>query len=121
MTRQKGRIEALEKRNPKETKLPLIFISFCEGGHGTPIVSRLAMAHVLGVGRIMRHEGETETAFERRAYAMHVAQRPFEEMTGEELEAAIIAADEMIAFEKMKEVQSRGDVAVIERFADREA
>jgi hypothetical protein len=102
MSRQRARIQALEKRNPKETKLPLIFISLCEGGHGTPIVSRLAMAHVLGVGRITRHEGETEAAFERRAYAMHAAQRPLEEMTEEETEVALASVDEVIAMEKAK-------------------
>ena len=125
MIRQKQRVEALEKRKPQGTELPLIFIKFCEGGHGAPIVKRIGMAHVLGVGRITPHEGETEAAFVRRAHAMHVAQRPLEEMTDEELEVALASADEVIAMEKAKEGRLSDDtlrsVAVIDRFADREA
>ena len=103
MSRQKTRIEALEKRKPQGTELPLLFIKFCEGGHGKPIVERIGMAHVLGVGKIKPEEGETEAAFVRRAYAMHAAQRPLEEMTDEELEVALASVDEVIAMEKAKE------------------
>jgi hypothetical protein len=106
MGRQKARIEALEKRNPKETELPLILIRICEGGHGAPIVSRIAMAHVLGVGRITPHEGEAEEPFVRRAYAMHVTKRPLEEMADEELEVALAAADEAIARENDRHRQA---------------
>jgi hypothetical protein len=126
MSRQKARIEALEKRMPLEvTKLPLLLIKFCQGGHGKPIVARIGMADVIGVGRIKPHEGETEASFVRRAYAMHAAQRPLEEMTDEELEVALAAADEAIAMEKVKEGRLGDDtfqsVSVIDRFADPEA
>jgi hypothetical protein len=52
MSRQKARIVALEKRKPQWTELPILFIRFCSGGHGKPVVERIGMAHVIGVGRI---------------------------------------------------------------------
>jgi len=88
----KRRIEALEKRKPEETELPIIFIRFCEGGHGAPIVARMGMAKVIGVGQIRPNVGETEDAFVRRAYAMRAAGRPLEELTGGELEKAMAEA-----------------------------
>jgi hypothetical protein len=120
MSRQKSRIEALEKRAPQGTELPLIFITFCEGGHGKPIVKRIGMAHVLGVGKIKPEEGETEAGFVRRAYAMHAAQRPLDEMTDKELEVALAAADGAIAREKEQEGRTREAIEVIDCFADRE-
>jgi hypothetical protein len=105
-------------------KLPLLLIKFCEGGPGKPIVARIGMADVIGVGRIKPDEGETEASFLRRAYAMHAAQRPLEEMTDEELEVALAAADEAIAMEKANEGRVSEDtlrsVALIEHLADRE-
>jgi hypothetical protein len=96
MTRQRARLEALEKRSPKDADLPIIFIKFCEGGHGAPIVSRMGMATVIGVGQIRPREGEAEEAFIRRAYAMRIAKQPLEELTDAELEAVLASADEAI-------------------------
>ena len=94
MTSQRARIELLEKRIPKGAELPIIFIRFCEGGRGAPIVGRIGMAHVFWVGRIRLDEGDTEETFVLRAYAMQAAQRPLEEMTDEEFSAAIVEAEE---------------------------
>ena len=120
MSRQKTRIDALEKRIPQETELPLIFIRFCEGGHGKPIAGRIGLAIVPGIGRFTPDDGESEEAFVRRTHAIHAAQRPLEELTDEELDVAFATADEVIAMEKAKEDRLREDTrcstAVIDRF-----
>ena len=94
MSRLSNRISKLEQRSGIPDDVPAVFLVGWEGVDGS---RECDWAIVLGVGDLHRAEDETEADLRRRAWAMHVAQKHPDDMTKEELNAALLAADVIIA------------------------
>ena len=101
MNRLGNRISKLESRNPTADAFPAVFVSFC--AENEPDDCRWII--VPNVGGIWREDGEPVAEFRRRGYAMQEAQKHVDDMTEDELKAALLAADELI-MSKQKEAEN---------------
>ncbi|WP_377191068.1 hypothetical protein [Ruegeria meonggei] len=101
----KRRLDKLELANFIDVETKPLFVSIVPAKDGRqcgPASIHHAVIAGTTFGKIMRNEAETEQSFARRVYAMAATEKHVEDMTDEELEIALAAADEQLALEKTK-------------------
>ncbi|WP_170545322.1 hypothetical protein [Ruegeria arenilitoris] len=96
----KNRLTKLEARSPNVLELPIVFYQLCRIKKGTEHTTRIierepgpATIPGLSFGRIHPHEGESQSEFKRRVFAIKAGGKLIEDMTEEERVAAFAAAD----------------------------
>ena len=99
----KKRVAQLERSQSNDMDLPIILHRVVGAKDGKPDGEpRIELATIPGsnAGLLEIRDDETEAEFLRRVYATKIANKPFAEMTDDELETVMAAADEEIALEK---------------------
>lgn len=99
------RLDKLETAVFTEAKRKPLFVSAVptkDGRQCGPAVFHHANIAGTTLDKVIRDKAESEHAFARRVYAMAVVNKRTEDMSDEELEIALAAADDELALEKAK-------------------